>query len=1094
MRLGVEYMFCVVKGLESLGYGKVIEHLGTKCLVEYFYSPAETKRETRSVSVASIQRRRLGANTRLYYQDELTGRWSVCRALSDEGDSVTVRFADRRDASCDYAEVFVRCKRPIDDPVEYLANCITETPQYAEARSRFLASYIRQRGAAWGMSALLSSVIELEPHQLTVVRRVLSDPSQRYLLADEVGLGKTVEAGVIIRQAVLDDPRNHQILILVPRTLLHQWREELTRRFGLRDFLGISVHVIAQEESLTTIVAQLNISTMLVVDEAHHVAAETSKQFRRLFDCLQARAAEIDRVLLLSATPVLRNETGFLRMLHLLDPVMYPLNDEARFRDKIQHRQVLAESVAMLAPQNALFLDGVLQELTARLPGDERLHELIDQLRPILEGIPDENDPALVDAIHMLRAHVSESYRLHRRILRNRRKRVQMITPDRAGATPVRVSEKQLATLESLIDAWRIGASEADSVAARALVDFHWQLLSALLTHPDNIADLCAERATAIKRPSVVSFPGEAALLQELAAAVRPGAWLSDRLEQLGRTIAQHLEHRAKLIIFCTEPAVADAVYEHLASRHRSAVVRHALLEDEDDHQASPSFQFTSQEAVRILVCDRAAEEGLNLQGGSKLIVHFDLPIELNRIEQRMGRVDRYGAGDPVKSLVLLDESSRFQLHWYSLIASAFAVFDRSISSLQYLAEAELQSLVSGLFVEGIDALNALTERLGGAQGAVAAELKLVDQQDALDELMPLAEVDLGEIFDVDDDWVRIRDATTAWANDTLMFGQWLEARRASDLLTDPPFRFQYRIPGQGGQATLIALSGFLGDFLGALDYEHPNSTSQQPLSYPHCARRQTGVRNSSRLIRYGDEFIEALKAFSDLDDRGRSYALWRHMRKDYSESEPKLYFRFDFLVETGVRDAAEALAAFEVLTDTACAAISRRGDSLFPPIFDRVWIDEEGFEASAEFIENCLDLPYDKHGRDPRYVDTNLKTVRLRALMAAAPDGFANWDLRCGRMRDAAKKIVLARANLAEAKKAALARANLEDEIRHAQLRARIQSLAGAEAELERRQLLTEQAINAGLYRGIEEPTIKVDVAGVVLLSDSPFPLPSTE
>ena len=1084
-------MFCKVKGADSLGAGKIIDQVGSTCLVEYFSSPVETKHEIKRVPVGHILRYRLGTNTRIYYLDSMTGHWQVGRVIEDTGDGVTVRFPDKMDASCDYADVFVRCKRAIDDPVAYLAQGITETPQYAEARSNFLASYIRQRGAAWGISALLSSVIELEAHQIAVVRRILSDPCQRYLLADEVGLGKTIEAGVIIRQAVLDDPRNHQILVLVPNALVHQWREELIRRFGLRDFMDISVHVFAQENSLANIDEFLATATMLVVDEAHHVAGASNGQMAQLFNCLKFRVDAIDRVLLLSATPVLRNETGFMRMLHLLDPVMYPLADETGFRDKILHRQVLAESVAMLEPQQALFLDSILNELQAKLPGDELLHQRIDQLRPILEGIPDENDPALVDAIRLLRAHLSETYRLHRRILRNRRKRIQLVTPNRAGVTPTTVAEKQLAYLESLIEAWRIRACETVNESNNIeRTHFYWQLLNALLTHPDKLSDLCADRLDAIHQSGGEAFPDEAVSLTEIASAVFPGVWVAVRLERLSGLISQCLTGRTKLVIFCSEPTVADVVYAGLALRHGRVVVRHELLDDAENNEASPAIQFANQEKVRIIVCDRSAEEGLNLQGGSKLIVHFDLPIEPNRIEQRMGRVDRYGAGDPVKSFVLLDEGSRFQHYWYSLVSSALGVFDRSISSLQYLVEAEMQHLVDAVFAEGFEALTALTQRLGGVEGTVAKELKLIDQQDALDELMPLAEVDLGDIFDVDADWQSIRDATTHWANNALLFAKYSDIRQATNPVPDPPFRFRYQVPGHGGPATLIPLSGFLGDFLGALDYEHPQSSSRQPLSYPHCARRQTGVSNSSRLMRYGDEFIEALKVFSDIDDRGRSYALWRYMRNDFLEQEPKFFFRFDFLIETSLSQAESTLAQCEMKTETACAAMKRRGDALFPPFVDRIWVDEDGFEVSADFVSRFLDLPYDKHGRDPRYVDTNLKSSRLRALMDAAPDAFANWGTRCSRMREAAMGRLLARTQLDEAKKAALTRARIEDEIRHAQLRTRIQSLSGGLAILERRQLESEQAINTGLYQGIHAPSIRVDVAGVVLLSVSPYPL----
>jgi len=161
-----------------------------------------------------------------------------------------------------------------------------------------------------------------------------------------------------------------------------------------------------------------------------------------------------------------------------------------------------------------------------------------------------------------------------------------------------------------------------------------------------------------------------------------------------------------------------------------------------------------------------------------------------------------------------------------------------------------------------------------------------------------------------------------------------------------------------------------------------------------------------------------------------------------------------------------------------------------FPPFVDRIWIDENGFEPSADFVKQFLDLPYDKHGRNPRYIDTNLKSLRLRMLMNAAPDTFTNWNLRCVRMRDVATTQLLARARLAESKQSALARARVEDEARQAQLLTRIQFLTGHEADIERDRLTAEQAIAKGLYLGIETPSIKVDVTGVILLSATPYPL----
>lgn len=1087
-------MFCIVKGIESLGNAKVIEATGNNWTVEYFDSPAHTLRDVRTIPKTNIIPKKLGANTRVYYRDEATDQWLVGRVLQDMDDGVEVRFSDKNDVFITYEHLFVRCKKPIADPIDYLANVITETPQYAEARSSFLASYISQRGASWGISALLSSVIELESHQINVIRRILSDPSQRYLLADEVGLGKTIEAGVVIRQAVLDDPKNHRVIVLVPRSLVQQWRQELTQRFGLADFIEISVFVVAQD-LVDEIDAHLAEATLLVIDEAHHVASGIDSQSRQLYDIVRSHSQSIERLLLLSATPVLRNESGFLRMLHLLDPVVYDLDDEDGFRTKIDHRQILAEAVASLDPQNALYLDSILDELIENLLSDERLLELAGALKQELVGLPDENDPELVEAIRLLRAHLSETYRLHRRILRNRRKQVTGLTPSRSGARVVPVHETQLQRAESILESWRISATSIEDIGKcetlrHGRIQFFWKVISALLTDPGDIRSICEERTNAIRSTPELSFEGEMLLLRELAESVNQQQWMEARLDRLRHDLPMLLTGTIKIVIFCSQRLTADAVFEGLIGVLHDTVVRHEIIEDDESGIDEPSWsKFNSNNAIRVIVCDCRAEEGINLQGGQKLVIHFDLPIEPNRIEQRMGRVDRYGSGDAIQSLVMMDDGSRYQLNWFSVLDNALGVFGRSISSLQYLIEDQLRQLKGVLFAEGVEAIEALNNSLGGASGKVINELALIDQQDGLDELSPLAESDLGTIFDVDAEWDDIRRSSLYWACDTLMFGQVAEPNAVASLSVDTPFRFQYRVPGRGGQSTLIALSGFMDDFLGALDYEDRRSTSSQPLSYPHLAKRQSAVKRGTRILRYGDNFIEALKSFSDIDDRGRSYAMWRQVHNDLSDNERGMYFRFDFLIETMLEHAELVLTHSSVtLTDTARSAISRRGDALFPPFVVQVWIDEEGDEPSTELIEKYLTLPYAKDGNKGIYIDTNLKSLRFRSLMEIVPDTFANWGERCVRMRDRAKAILIARPTHTDAKVVAVERARIEDEVRAAQLATRIRILEGVEADSEREQLEFEKKLNVALYKGIENPSIKVDVAGVVILSSNPF------
>ncbi len=210
--------------------------------------------------------------TRVYFLDPDGEVWRTGRSLiATEAGEYVVAFPNRdiRTVHCD--RLYVRCDRMIDDPTDFLAGRVTESPYLHERRSRLAKAFAEQRGAAAGMTGLLSAGIELESHQIEVVRRVLQDPAQRYLLADEVGLGKTIEAGIIIRQFVLDDPTGHRILVVVPAHLVDQWVAELSRRFALDCRSGSTVRVVSFDQVDAALAKGL--PRMLVIDEAHQLAA-----------------------------------------------------------------------------------------------------------------------------------------------------------------------------------------------------------------------------------------------------------------------------------------------------------------------------------------------------------------------------------------------------------------------------------------------------------------------------------------------------------------------------------------------------------------------------------------------------------------------------------------------------------------------------------------------------------------------------------------------------------------------------------------------------------------------------------------------------
>jgi ATP-dependent helicase HepA len=406
---GVELAYEFVRSTEQYkdwGIGKVLEVSDAIAQVEYFNSPLDDPSIV-SLPLHCLSLRALALETRIYWLDQQAGVRRVGRVTDGEGKLISVRLPNGDNRVLPAREVFVRWNRPITDPTPYLANKINETPLFAYARSGFVERIISQRAACQGMSALISSVIDLEAHQIEVVRRVLQDPVQRYLLADEVGLGKTIEAGVIIRQFVLDDPNHHRILIVVPKPLAAQWRDELKRRFLLGSEMERSIRVLPMSDH-TGISRELNNVGMLVIDEAHHLSSD-----QELYKLIANKSRTIPRVLLLSATPVLRNERSFLGMLHVLDPSVFSLTDEESFRNKVIHRQALAETVAGLVPENLFQLDAFLDGLVERFPDDALLSKHVETLRNVLVDVPDENDPKLLEPISKSSEEDEEAGELH---------------------------------------------------------------------------------------------------------------------------------------------------------------------------------------------------------------------------------------------------------------------------------------------------------------------------------------------------------------------------------------------------------------------------------------------------------------------------------------------------------------------------------------------------------------------------------------------------------------------------------------------------------------------------------------------------------
>lgn len=1057
----------------SLGIGKLIARKGSICSVEYFDAPT-AEPIIHQIESGSLQRVTLAGQTRLYHFDEAVGTWEIGRLLDDHGDSQLVQFPNGKAKHLKVEAVFVRWARAIEDPTPFLANRINESPRFSDGRSAFVRSQTRQRAASMGMSALLASAIELEAHQVEVVRRILQDPVQRYMLADEVGLGKTIEAGVIIRQCILDTQQKCSILVIAPAALVAQWRRELANKFFLGRCLDQSLHIVALDD-YGRIRALLPGATMLVIDEAHHLTGQKTGMGDRIYADIAAASRSIDRVLLLSATPALHNERGFLEMLHLLDPTVYRLDGEESFRRKVESRQALAEIVAGLTIENALYLDYTIEQLVTLFPHDELLLEHAGDLRIVIDTMPDPDDPVLAEAIGRLHAHLSEVYRLHRRILRHRRRNIGGLTPERSGAEVVRYRSIDRAALTAALEDWRFDeAVKLDAEGSENLRGDRTRVFWTLLDY--------SSRYAIADRQIIRSIGGEAAMVDnhERLATInrclgRDGLF-EDRTQALLEALTPLVRSRVQCVVFCSDPPTADALAQRIRDGLKIVVDRH-----DAGHDAWTMFVEADDHPV--LVCDRRAEEGLNLQGGNKVVVHYDLPLNPNRIEQRLGRVDRYGSGEAVRSLVLACEDDPLEVAWIGYLETALQVFNRSVASLQYLIEQTVREIEPALFTDGAEAIVDLTAIGAGDKGSIAREIKSIDQQDALDALGAPATDMVDELSEVDEDWQSLESDTAAWLEQTLQLGRSDEARLPAAGAV--PFRYIY---STSNPQTLISLPEILAQCADALDLVLGSRGGRAVRTIPYTFRRRTALSRVERangigLLRYGDPLISGMAALTDADDRGRAFAMWRFVPNHIGDPLADFYFRFDFILEADTTAVMGVLSAHGRDTSAAQAAVRRRGDMALAPFYRSIWLDRELNPVQDMALLAHLGRPYNVKPDRSGAFDLNLNPKRWQHLLQLQLPEVSYWRELCVKARSVAEDVLRADPELIASLNRAEHRAARVDQGRLGQLRVRART---ATTEGENDELAFEEELAAKLRAGVRVPRVRLDTIGAVFISAS--------
>lgn len=1065
-----------------IGTGKVVSSSADECVVEFFHSAS--RREVRTFRPTELAPAHLARQTRCYVRDSECERWIAGRIGARDGLMYEVNFPDQRFRWISESEIYVRCSAPCADPTETLVLKSHETAAFHGPRLALVEALINQRAVSRGLTGLTSAKIELFAHQVEVVRRVLEDPVQRYLLADEVGLGKTIEAGVLIRQYLLDEPEGH-VVVLVPPLLLDQWRDELDARFEA--FHGDRVHVVSTAE-LDRVPTHLDVG-MLVVDEAHHVAASAASRdaaARAAFEVCRHLAHATERVILLSATPAANHEAQFLAMLHLLDPQTYQLEGIEAFRARVRMRQEIGRMLLTVTEEARPFsLKLNLPKLAALFPGDQRLSDLGSEILAMLERDP--SDPARPKLIRAIRTHVSETYRLHRRMLRNRRGAIPDAIFDRADQRLVamRDESEESARLDDALDEWRSltaiavrRASEAGDTGRPpeefndvflALVETSdgspWLLAQAIRwrLHGDAGArrELAGELpAETLRRLREVRFvDGELAALDQLLLAAEEAAAADRRIRAL-ENLLRGLRDRAgrgmppRCVVFTGFTGTARRIAERLeAVLGRKAVAWHVAGLAHDVVEEGVR-RFRESHDCFVLVCDHTAEEGRNFHFADRLI-HFDLPWHPNRLEQRIGRVDRINRVRDLTSHVLLGRSADDSLHeaWYRLVGEGLGLFETSIASLQFYVDEQAPRVLELVFRAGAAGL---TEHIPAVRAEIEAERERIEEQAAIDEIDARDESAadfFGALDAADAAYEPLREAVEGWMCGTLQFG------------CQPDGRMSRALRYTALDRTLVpahVVAARFGPYLSRAGTYDRTVAARHP---------------EVALHRLGDGLIDALDEYVAWDDRGQAFAIWREDQDwDPREGTEWVGFRFDVVAEADTQVARDVLARL-AKGRTTPKSLDRRADALFPPRIETVFADVALAEIVDPAMLERLRRPFNKH-RGPHGVDHNLTKHRIGAINAVVPE--ETWERLCREARDAALRLVRARPAFRERCEQHAVQAARKLGLQLEQLRLR----ESRGTTVRTRELEIEQALCEAIVAGIRTPRLRVDAAGFIVIS----------
>jgi SNF2 family DNA or RNA helicase len=530
-------------------------------------------------------------------------------------------------------------------------------------------------------ATLTSAKVDLLPHQVVLVHRIANATPKRFLIADEVGLGKTIEAALVLRELASRGELQRAIMI-VPAGLVENWRRELNEVFNLDfevfgsegDVTDRKTNAFAKHNRLIVSVDTLKRPTrvkrlldappwdLVVFDEAHHLSVyRYGNKVKKTenFKLAEALRDHCRDMLLLSATPHQGDHFRFWMLIRLLHPELFE-NE----RDMLENRHRLNAVVIRRTKADACASDG--SPLFARRMVHTEGFDLSENERvfydALLEYLKDGYDlaakqgskgQALGFVMTIFQKIAASSFAA---ICSTLRRRLLMLTIQEAIERDERldvdgrnqVLEEARVIIHEMyslpFDA--IGCAQTDKILADAKVQLLKKQQEALsfVSTAERWSDTEMDASTGEESAAMLvalALPEERRRIRELLDKFPDGAETKSAALVTALRHIWHVNPDEKIVVFATYLGSVEAIKRHLSQSFPDKGVD--VLKG-GDHGAKTAAQkrFKRTDGSKVLVCTAAGREGINLQF-ARILFNYDLPWNPMDLEQRIGRIHRYG-------------------------------------------------------------------------------------------------------------------------------------------------------------------------------------------------------------------------------------------------------------------------------------------------------------------------------------------------------------------------------------------------------------------------------------------------------------------